>query len=64
MAVPRCPKCETLVFETNQQTIANKNITFVNCVSCGTAVGVMEDYSEEFEKLKSEISYLESKIDR
>lgn len=44
MALSSCPKCDSSVFELQENTPAGSpySLIFVQCASCGSVVGVMD----------------------
>lgn len=44
MAITSCPKCSSTRFEMKEHAVANSNyrVLFIQCASCGAAVGVTE----------------------
>lgn len=47
MATSKCPKCEGTRFEIQivSPTHSNYKLTFVQCASCGTVVGVLDFFN-------------------
>lgn len=47
MALPKCAKCDSLLFETKEFTPSNSNFKLiaVQCAMCGAVVGVLDYYN-------------------
>lgn len=50
MATTTCPKCSSTRFEMKEHPVANSNyrIMFIQCASCGAAVGTTEYLNTNF----------------
>jgi predicted nucleic-acid-binding Zn-ribbon protein len=44
MALPKCPKCDGLIFEINEINVQKSNfkLNAINCAKCGAILGIHE----------------------
>ena len=49
MAMPKCPKCENMLFQISEirpQMFGNATVFVLNCTKCGAAIGVVDEVPE------------------
>ncbi|AEY66496.1 hypothetical protein [Clostridium sp. BNL1100] len=66
MAWSTCPKCNNHNFEVVEKSLAgtNYNLSFVQCLVCGTVVGVTDsnNFDNRLNELENKLSSLSGKI--
>jgi hypothetical protein len=66
MAISKCPKCESTIFEMIENTPHHSNykLQFIQCSSCKTVIGVMDFYNigYKLEQLEKQIEEMDNKI--
>ncbi len=66
MAWSTCPKCNNHNFEVVEKSLAgsNFNLSFVQCMVCGTVVGVIDsnNYANKLNELENKVSSLSDRM--
>ncbi|ACL76321.1 hypothetical protein [Ruminiclostridium cellulolyticum] len=66
MAWSTCPKCNSHNFEMVEKSMAgtNFNLSFVQCLVCGTVVGVTDcnNFNNRLNELEKKLSSLSGKV--